>query len=305
MSQSLASSGALGGIDDPEGADAASHGAAAAKAAAETGELDVAAILAQGQERELINGTPKETTTTSTQNDKEEDPTSTTVILRGAQVPVGPIRFRWAEPLLDPAVLNMVSSLTEPLTEERVSEPLPIEGITPISKPKRHWSTDPRFDVLGAQAWEPSLENGQVDWTDAPSLADTLLLAAEHVGEPDTERRPQLIDTLIFSGATQATRGLSTLLLRSIRSKILGDDEPPPEVQSKNKAKPRRAARPVAQSLIQEEPNPLQPHTVRAAKFPEYFFVYKDHPEQVDFLGACVYGKVCFPPLLLLACGIL
>lgn len=299
LSESLASSGALGGIDDPEGVDAATHGAAAKKAAAENGELDVAAILVQGQERDLINGhkgdgEAQEDAETRTE---DEDPTSTTVILRGVQVPVGPIRFRWAEPLLKPSVLQAVPSLTEPAPEIAVQEPLVIEGIPPTTVPKRHWPADPRFAVAGASAWEPSLSaDGKVDWSTAPSLADTLLLAVEQVGEPDSERRPQLIDTIIFSGATQGTRGLPTLLLQSIRSRVLGDDEPPPEVaasRQKGGAKPRRAPRPAAQPMMQEEPNPLQPHTVRAAKFPEYFMTYKDHPEQADFLGACVFGKVC------------
>lgn len=302
LSERLASSGALGGIDDPEGADAATHGAAARKAAAETGELDVAAILVQGQERELINGaTPgKDAGNKDGDSDQEEDPTSTTVILRGVQIPVGPIRFRWAEPLLNPAVLNDVESLTDSLSELPSIEPLPVPGIPPTPKRNRHWPPNSRFAVSGASAWEPaSLPGEKVDWSTAPSVAETLHLAVDYVGEPDTERRPQLLDAIIFSGASQGTRGLSTLLLQSFRSYVLGDDEPPPEAaQSKQKGgqKPQRMPRPVAQPLIQEEPNPLQAHTVRAAKYPEYFFTYKEHPDQADFLGACVYGKVSWLP---------
>ena len=45
------------------------------------------------------------------------------------------------------------------------------------------------------------------------------------------------------------------------------------------------------------EPNPLQPHTVRALKVPDYFAAFKERMDLAGYLGATIYAKLVFGDL--------
>lgn len=173
------------------------------------GTLDVAAALVAGREKAVVEeqarrkaameaaaaagndeGAVAAITGEQGQAGGSTDASAVLVDFRGLKIKVGPSRFRYAEPLLDPSILASVRGLGE---KEVGAKPF---GAGP----------DPseRIDVM-----EPTSQN----FATAISVPEAVSLA---INACELERRPGLWENLVITGASTRVRGLGALLLSAM-----------------------------------------------------------------------------------------
>ncbi|WFD29205.1 hypothetical protein MSPP1_000211 [Malassezia sp. CBS 17886] len=107
------------------------------------------------------------------------------------------------------------------------------------------------------------------------ALPDAALLVVNNVQPP--ERRPVLWDSLVLPGPATCIRGLTAEFLRAFATLVTTEQTE-------------------AGQLV-GEPNPVQPHSVRAHKFPDYFAEFKERMDLAAYLGATIYAKLVFGDL--------
>ncbi len=276
LAELLLHEGHLHGLNEDE-AGSAVPGASGAMGGGEDDEqeFDVAAMLVKGNEKEMIEEQERRKqalqsaqsgstshadaaaaiTGQDGQAGGSTDARATLVTFRGLTLKVGPSRFRWAEPLFKPSLLSSVPG-AQPST---------------ISAPPFGAGTEPSDAVLGSVVRTGKAATAPVDWETAPSLPQCIAAAIGQVGEAD--RRPQLWDSLVITGAPTRLRGLSSAILRH-SANYVGTNAPETGMG------------------VPDEPNPLQARSVRALKVPDYFANFKERTDLAPFLGATIYAKV-------------
>ena len=267
--------------DDAGGASGGGQGAGAAGVDEEP-ELDVAAMLVEGKEKELIEeqerrkkaiqdaiaGKASEAdvaaaiTSEAGQAGGSTDPKAILVTFKGLKLKIGPSRHRWAEPFFKPAVLKNVAR-AQP---SNISFPPFASG--PVLG-------DPILGSTSRPAALSALDRTPIDYETALSLPECIAAAISQVIE--IERRSQLWESLVITGAPTRVKGLTAAILRHCGSLVASN---PSESAIQGG------------TIVPDEPNPLQARAVRALKVPDYFANFKERSDLAPFLGATIYAKV-------------
>ncbi|KDN39450.1 hypothetical protein K437DRAFT_239486 [Tilletiaria anomala UBC 951] len=325
LAEMLVHEGHINGLDDDaagggggkfSSSSIGGSGAGAAAGVEEEPELDVAAMLVQGKEKELIEEQERRKkalqdaiagkasaadvaaaiTGEAGQAGGSTDPKAVLVSFKGLRLKVGPSRFRYAEPLFCPDVLRGVRGIQQESDAHSAS----LSGAGPVlgDPVLNNTSTTPSLSSslpTAAQSHHPTADA----LATAPSLPECIHAAIAQV--PDLERRPALWDALVVTGAPTRTRGLAASITRHCAPFIVGGGgavgggaaDQSGGVAGFGAPAPGAGAG-AAAAIIPDEPNQLQPRNVRALKVPDYFVNFKDRTDLAPFLGATIYAKLIF-----------
>lgn len=245
----------------------------------EEGNFDIAAVLVEGakkhddeeeERRKHMEANPgvdiDETILASITGEDGQaggstDEKAILVQFRGLKLKVGPERFRFLEPLFRPELLKDVAGAADLHIGD---EPF---GAGPLIAESNgvHANGSTSYDSYPMPTASP-------DWSQGIPLPLAIANAISRI--EDADRRPQLWESLIFTGQPAKIKMIQIEAVSSLYDFVATEQTEAAQVLA--------------------EPNPLQARNARAIKVPDYFSEFKERNDLAPFLGATIYAKLIF-----------